>query len=404
MTIDKKSPNSEMENGFGPEIWEYAPPKPRTDLVARVMKSIAVEQRQKTRGSGDSPALFRFYAAAALLVFICGILFIAAMRPGPIEGVFKTGRHQKLKLGDRASAIMGDEAGISYRINKPYWFMEGDTNITQDSGVVRYKVEKGGPFEVETPGCLVRVTGTEFAVEVGRMKKKTTPVLLGTAAVVTAVAVYAGSVVMENEHGSLALKPGQRGQATLNETPKLADQSPKEREAREKKGTNRSEKRRFKNRTDRKRLVAAIKAAKRQRLMQRVAQDGENTESQPSDTVDYKANEDLSKEIISDAVDEIIPEIENCYEKVLENDETLEGRIVVNFKIIGEPDVGGVIEDAKIVKEDSEGSLANGSLANNEDLSHCLLDSMDLIELPAPENGGQAIVTYPFMFTPPGAD
>ncbi len=399
MTVDKNGPISRAKNDtpIGAEIWEYTPPEPQSDLVARVMDGVAKEKQQGARIKGDTSRIAVLIAAVVVLFLVCVTIFLTVAKPAPIVGELVASARQELKLGDRAVAIVRPETRISFEIVKPYLFFAGNAIMTQDLGQVRYKVEKGGSFEVVTPACRVRVTGTEFTTEVSEMNKKSTTLMLGGAAVVTAVTVYAGSVIMENEHGSLALSPGQSGQATADEAPQRGALSRTPRETANQNKVHQTTRKRLKDRADREKLIAAIKLAKQRRLRQRTAPSGE--ESAPTHTNPDQAEKDqgqLSEESIRDAVREIIPEIKTCYEEQLANDSELAGRLSVYFKIIGEPDVGGIIDDAEIVRDGSDQSLAG-----NEDFTDCILDSMDLIELPAPEDGGEVIVTYPFEFTVP---
>lgn len=87
-------------------------------------------------------------------------------------------------------------------------------------------------------------------------------------------------------------------------------------------------------------------------------------------------------------------DIKACYEKALARTPALEGRLVAEFEIIGEPDAGGVIDSAKV------GDATDDALRGDAELTACILDSISTIELPAPENGGRVTVTYPFQLSP----
>ena len=98
----------------------------------------------------------------------------------------------------------------------------------------------------------------------------------------------------------------------------------------------------------------------------------------------------LEADYIRDAIGEAVPLLGECYELAREEDDTLEGRLVLQFTIGGEPDVGGVVEEVAI---DEESEL------HHPILDECVRETIYTIELPAPEEGGRVNVTYPVNFT-----
>lgn len=97
----------------------------------------------------------------------------------------------------------------------------------------------------------------------------------------------------------------------------------------------------------------------------------------------------LRREYIQDAIREVSPLIAECYELALEEAPELSGRLVVDFTIGGEPDVGGIVEEAD-VQEQSE--------LHHPLLDECIRETIYSVEFPPPEAGGQVHVTYPFRF------
>jgi hypothetical protein len=102
---------------------------------------------------------------------------------------------------------------------------------------------------------------------------------------------------------------------------------------------------------------------------------------------------ELDKEYIRDAVSEVIPEIRKCYEMVLRDAPALEGRLVVSFSILGEPDLAGMIDDIN-VEDDSDEVMRSSA-----PLTKCMIDALSTLEFPPPENGGVVEVRYPFSFS-----
>lgn len=98
----------------------------------------------------------------------------------------------------------------------------------------------------------------------------------------------------------------------------------------------------------------------------------------------------LDPEYIRSAVQELKPLIRECYELALDQQPDLEGRLVVDFEIVGEPDVGGVVETSEI---DEASDLRHPAL------DECIRETMYTAELPAPEGGGRVTVRYPFNFS-----
>lgn len=76
-----------------------------------------------------------------------------------------------------------------------------------------------------------------------------------------------------------------------------------------------------------------------------------------------------------------------CYEAALVQEPKLRGKIVIDFMIVGDVSVGGIVDQAKI----------NGATdIQNAELRECMLQSMLSMVFEAPESGGWVTVTYPF--------
>lgn len=84
--------------------------------------------------------------------------------------------------------------------------------------------------------------------------------------------------------------------------------------------------------------------------------------------------------------------VRGCYEDALRAEPDLEGRLVVEFVIGAEPDVGGIVEESHIDE--------TSPLARSRALSECVSESMYALELRAPDGGGRVTVRYPFEFRP----
>ncbi len=145
---------------------------------------------------------------------------------------------------------------------------------------------------------------------------------------------------------------------------------------------------RLPDKTARATLLAAIENARKQRASATTAAAGgaSAAPSLPSEVDDY------DKQYIRSAVKEIIPLLTECYEQGLERDPKLEGRILVEFTIEGEPDVGGIVSSSAIDPKES-------TLADNA-ARECMQETMYALKIDPPTNGGTVNVRYPFMFAP----
>jgi outer membrane biosynthesis protein TonB len=78
--------------------------------------------------------------------------------------------------------------------------------------------------------------------------------------------------------------------------------------------------------------------------------------------------------------------IRSCYEKALQKQPDLEGRIVVKFVIR----MDGTVQSAAVEKDG----------AGSTELAACVLSRVKMLKFPMPE-GGPAIMSHPFVFKPP---
>lgn len=115
----------------------------------------------------------------------------------------------------------------------------------------------------------------------------------------------------------------------------------------------------------------------------------------PAERDDDEAAEDmgtLDKDYIRARIQEdLVPIAKECYESALEDDPKLAGKIVMQFGIAGDDEVGGVVDEASV---DPSSTLTHPALGE------CMRESMMSLSFPAPEGGGRVAVTYPFEFSP----
>ena len=102
-------------------------------------------------------------------------------------------------------------------------------------------------------------------------------------------------------------------------------------------------------------------------------------------------NGDLDKQYIRAAVKELIPMLQECYEAGLATNRKLAGKVVIEFTIEGEPEVGGVVGESKV--DPSATTLSDPAVLE------CLQETMYALEIQPPAAGGSVHVRYPFEFS-----
>ncbi len=201
----------------------FVAPEPPADLAARVLARAAAEARPEAGAQlrpGRRPAL-RWVALAAGLIVVLGLAFgasrlLRSSRRGDVELAERT----TLDLGGRATAVAEAGSALAWRVS-----LGGAARIEQRAGNVFYRVERGGPFVVETPLGAVEVQGTCFRVEVSEMRASRAS-LIGAAAgaaVATAVlvTVYEGKVVTAAGGARTAVAAGQAARLESGRAPQL---------------------------------------------------------------------------------------------------------------------------------------------------------------------------------------
>jgi hypothetical protein len=106
----------------------------------------------------------------------------------------------------------------------------------------------------------------------------------------------------------------------------------------------------------------------------------------------HAASTRLSREYIQARIrQDFFPLAISCYESALVRSPNLRGRIVVDFMIVGDAKVGGIVDQAEI---DEQSDIEDAEFRT------CLRESMLSMVFEAPENDGWVTVTYPFVFAP----
>jgi hypothetical protein len=112
----------------------------------------------------------------------------------------------------------------------------------------------------------------------------------------------------------------------------------------------------------------------------------------PLATATSTTDEPIDREYIREQVRILLPQMTECYSNALQRDPKIEGRIMVDFSIVGDPSVGGLVGESKVKAEDTTISDA--------EMRECVQETMYAAQFKPPSAGGEVRVSYPFIFRP----
>jgi hypothetical protein len=165
--------------------------------------------RSGRRAARSGPgARTRAWALALALPAVAALGILLGRQLRADAGETRAAVRETVTLAGRGKAVL--EAGAHVR-----WVVSASNAavIHQSAGEVFYRVEKGGPFSVQTPAGEVRAVGTCFRVEV-RMNGKRQSLLAGASgaalAAAVVVSVYEGKVLLAGGKTSETLVAGER--------------------------------------------------------------------------------------------------------------------------------------------------------------------------------------------------
>lgn len=194
------------------DVWSASDPPP--GFAERVLSQLA-PQPPPLRSRWRTAAMVLVGAAVALALVVLAHPLL------PASGEHRASARQTVLLATRGLAVLEPDAEIVWEKRLR------SVHVRQTYGAVFYRVERGGPFVVETPAGRIAVTGTCFRVEVETMHERTRTIV-GTAvgaalgALIT-VTVYEGQVALAHRHNVLSLSAGEVGQAASYGVPRRVD-------------------------------------------------------------------------------------------------------------------------------------------------------------------------------------
>ena len=89
--------------------------------------------------------------------------------------------------------------------------------------------------------------------------------------------------------------------------------------------------------------------------------------------------------------EQFFPLARQCYESALVKHPGLAGKVELEFRIVGDKRVGGVVDQA---------TLGDAGNLRDDAFSQCMTESMMSVSFEAPPNGGEVTVKYPITFAP----
>ena len=142
--------------------------------------------------------------------------------------------------------------------------------------------------------------------------------------------------------------------------------------------------------------IAQAEAQRKKNKVQSPGLDTKKNDQKQDDKADSAPTGRLEAAYIKQQMREILPLVKECYENALavSKDKNINGRIIVKFSIIGDPELGGVITKSELAEKDQ---------SMPKDFQVCIRETMYALQLKAPKNGGQINVSYPFNFRSSGS-
>jgi hypothetical protein len=93
--------------------------------------------------------------------------------------------------------------------------------------------------------------------------------------------------------------------------------------------------------------------------------------------------------------EDFVPLAKQCYEAALERAPDAGGKLVLQFTIVGDARVGGLVDSVE---------LGRGTTLEDPKLVECMRESMMSMAFKPPPSGGMVTVVYPFVLSPEPSD
>jgi hypothetical protein len=383
------------------DLEAWAAQEPPADFAARVVEGA----RSEARGGKRSPYMrptARRAAVGVLLVTTAaaGVAMAVHLRHAGASGDVTADARREVRVGSRAVAVLERGAHVA-------WAGE---SVRQSSGDVFWRIEPGSSFVVRTPGGDVTVKGTCFRAKVAgvsarsgeaeerNMTRRNTIFGAAVAASVV-VGVYEGRVALSRDRTTVELVAGEQGEADRDGARKVGDVAAIERSTAPEAPAEHAVAKLDRARADRFReqLHALFAEAGALRVPGAPLASAEPPaaasafRTMPLLPPDDAGRQSVDPSYIQSVVrNDYFPLAKQCYASALERNPKLVGRVEFSFSILGDPRVGGVVDNL---------TLGDGTTIDDTEMQTCMRESMLAVTFDAPPEGGEITITYPIEFT-----
>ena len=128
----------------------------------------------------------------------------------------------------------------------------------------------------------------------------------------------------------------------------------------------------------------------RARARRRAAAAAPAEEAQPAGPPPTLPAPVMSRDDVRAGIREVVPMLAQCFDEAAPRLPP-SIRVVAHLKVTGEPDVGSLIDEARLSSDD--GGLADPTF------TECVHETLMSVELPALPDGGVIEIAYPFRFS-----
>ncbi len=376
----------------------WKPDDPPADFAARVVAAARADRTDRTgKGTPSSPGR----ALAGLLLvgtLAAGVAVAVHLRGAAARGDVVAEGRREVRVGSRAVAVLERGAHVTW----------DEGSVAQSAGDVFWRVEPGAQFVVHAAGADVTVKGTCFRVKVSGNESEDTMkrrnVIAGAAgAALVVVGVYEGRVALSREKTTVELSAGEEGQADRDGARRTGSAS--DRLATAEAPAEHALAKLDRVRADRQRELLHALFAEAGTLplpfqsgapVPPVASAPSAYPTMPVVPVGDAGATNIDPKYIQSVVrDDYFPLARQCYGNALERNPKLAGTIEMSFRILGDPKIGGVVDDVK---------LSDGTTIDDKEMQTCMRESMMSVTFDAPPEGGEVTVVYPVRFSPEDDD
>jgi len=380
--------------------WPAAEPPPGfADRVLDRLQQGASEPAPRARSPRGLPARPLRWLALPALLLVLGGLFLLWPARSDREGDVIAAEPRRVSIGERVVAQMSSGAHLRW---------SGD-EAWQDSGEVSYEVEPGSPFRVRTPHGSVVVLGTVFRVVVaergaaeGEAMQKHWAIAGGGAATLGAllwVSVERGSVRLEQGSAALVVGAGQAGAIGADGVPHLEGSAPGARAGPDvpRRKSSREVADAVRRHAARRRAAAAeqrasVPATPSSPAAPEQGPAGGAAGASPMKTQLSPQSEQRREYMQRVMREQYYPAARDCYQELLERQPKAEGRVTLEFAIVGAGDAGVV---DRVAQRQGEGEM------NDPEFTLCMRESLyTAVFEPPPPEAQETTVVYPIYLKP----